>query len=71
MEQIENIQGKTHAKLLANIHQTSLHIGDTGYIDGYGQAANHKAFAVFVRYSDGEIGLVPVSAIQAINWQTI
>lgn len=56
--------GKTPAKLIHDVHQSDLKIGDRGYIDGYVQAADNRPYAVFVR-EDGVVDLAPVYAIQA------
>jgi len=62
---VDQPKGKTHAKILSDIHQTDLKHGDMGYIDGYVRAGDSRPYAVFVRYSDGLIDFVPLHALRA------
>lgn len=58
--------GKTPAQVRQDIHQSNLKAGDIGYIDGYVQAADSRAYAVFVR-EDGVIDLAPLHLIKALS----
>lgn len=58
--------GKTRAQIQQDIHQEQLKQFDMGYIDGYVQAADGRAYAVFVRESDGVIGFAPLYLIKAL-----
>ena len=49
-------EGKTKAFVKEDIYQEILKKGDHGYIDGYVQGADSRAYAVFVR-KDGVIGM--------------
>lgn len=58
--------GKTEAILTADVHQSNFKKGDSGYIDGYVQAADTRPYAVFVRCDSGAIDLVPIHSLKAI-----
>lgn len=55
---------KTRAVITQDVHQSDFVKGDTGYIDGYVQAADTRPYAVFVR-DDGVIDLVPPYLLRA------
>ena len=58
--------GKTPAQIQQDVHQEPFKQFDIGYIDGYVQAADSRAYAVFVRESDGVIGFVPLHLVKAL-----
>jgi len=56
---------RTKVILLNDVPQSNFKRGDTGYIDGYVQAADSRPYAVMVRDTDGRFELVSTYAIKA------
>ena len=62
--------GKTKAWIKFDVRQSDLIQGDDGYIDGYIKDSDDKPCAVFVRFSDGLIDMVPVRGLMAEEKET-
>lgn len=57
--------GKTKVICVGQTHQSQILKGDTGYIDGYVQAADNRPYGIFVRFSDGVMDFVNAHDILA------
>lgn len=59
--------GKTKAVIMSNVNQSQLKQNDLGYIDGYVKGGDDRPYAVFIRWEDGVIDLVPINQLRAIQ----
>jgi len=62
--------GKTKAWIKLDVNQSDLIQGDDGYIDGYVIGRDNRPYAVFVRFSDGLIDMVPLNSVMASEKET-
>lgn len=57
---------KTHVIVTETVGESNIYKGDKGFIDGYVKASDNRAYAVFIRFSDGHIDFIPVYQLRAI-----
>jgi len=59
------VKGKTRAMVNEDVHDVKKN--DLGYIDAYITAEDTRVYAVFVRESDGLIGLLALRRLRAVT----